>query len=77
MLLVVDGAILRSKSLQMKLVFLLGSVFGCNSFVFHVFKISKTVLVNQPNIIKLRNKQKITSKGIKKSAIPNGEATIK
>jgi hypothetical protein len=48
-----------------------------NSSVFHVFKISQTFLVNQTNIIKLRNKQKITSKGIKKSAIPNGEATIK
>jgi len=77
MLLVVDGAILRSKSLQMKLVFLLGFLFDCNSSVFHVFKISQKVLANQTNITKLRNKQKITSKGIKKSAIPNGEATIK
>ena len=50
---------------------------SANSFVFHAFKISKTVLANQTNIIKLRIKQKITSKGIKKSAIPNGEATIK
>jgi hypothetical protein len=50
---------------------------SANSFVFHAFKISKTVFANHTNITKLRNKQKTTSKGIKKSAIPNGEATIK
>jgi hypothetical protein len=46
-------------------------------FVFYAFKISQTVLAYQINMVELRIKQKITSKGKKKSAIPNGEATIK